>query len=205
MRRGKIKAAWADQKVIREIMVFLHSHGVSTSRAVRIYKTYGEQAIERVRSNPYVLANEIHGIGFKTADQIAQRVGIAHDSLVRACAGLEHVLGEAMGAGHCALPAQALKEETLRLLNVDGNIVDRALEQTLASGGLALERIGGEELVFLPRIKTAEDGVASILRELATKPPNYPPIDIPKAIDWCEGRTGMNLAPSQRDALRQAL
>src|SRR5436190_19688467 len=115
MRRAKIKAAWADQKIIREIMVFLHSHGVRTSRAVRIYKTYGESAIERVRANPYLLANEIHGIGFKTADEIAQRIGIAHDSLLRACAGLEHVLGEAMSTGHCALPLQLLKDEAVRL------------------------------------------------------------------------------------------
>src|SRR5688572_17376027 len=127
MRRGKIKAAWADQKVIRQIMVFLHSHGVSTSRAVRIYKTYGDKAIERVRANPYLLANEIHGIGFKTADQIAQRVGITHDSLLRACAGLEHVLGEAMSAGHCALPVQILKEEAVRLLTVEEKLVDQAL------------------------------------------------------------------------------
>src|SRR5438445_7649752 len=81
-RRRRIKDAWAEQKVIREIMVFLHSNGVSTSRAVRIYKTYGENAIERVQANPYLLAQEIHGIGFKTADQIAQKMGVPHDSLL---------------------------------------------------------------------------------------------------------------------------
>jgi len=91
-RRRRIKDAWAEQKVIRNIMVFLHSNGVSTSRAVRIYKTYGENAIETVRADPYRLAKDIHGIGFKTADQIAQKIGIPIDSLVRACAGLGHVL-----------------------------------------------------------------------------------------------------------------
>ena len=85
-------------------MVFLHSHGVSTSRAVRIYKTYGEDAIEKVQTNPYALAKDIHGIGFETADQIAQRVGIPVDSLIRACAGIDHVLIEATSDGHCALP-----------------------------------------------------------------------------------------------------
>ena len=88
-RRKRIKEAWAEQKVIRQIMVFLHSNGVSTSRAVRIFKTYGEDAIEKVRGNPYPLAKDIHGIGFKTADQIAQKIGIPVDSLIRACAGLE--------------------------------------------------------------------------------------------------------------------
>ena len=98
-RRQRIKEAWAEQKVIREIMVFLHSNGVSTSRAVRIYKTYGEDAIEKVQADPYCLAKDIHGIGFKTADQIAQKIGIPHDSLIRACAGLNHVLLEATGNG----------------------------------------------------------------------------------------------------------
>jgi exodeoxyribonuclease V alpha subunit len=88
-RRKHTKDAGAEQKVIRNIMVFLHSQGVSTSRAVRIYKTYGEDAVEKVRANPYALAKDIHGIGFKTADQIAQKIGIPHDSLIRACAGLE--------------------------------------------------------------------------------------------------------------------
>ena len=203
MRRGKIKAAWADQKIIREIMVFLHSHGVSTSRAVRIYKTYGESAIER--ANPYLLANEIHGIGFKTADQIAQRIGIAPDSLLRACAGLEHVLGEAMSAGHCALPLQLLKDEAVRLLTVDEKLVDQALDRTLASGGLVRDKVGDEDLIFLPRIKAAEDYVATLLRALAKSTSRYPVIDIPKALEWFEAKAGMSLAPTQRDAVTEAL
>lgn len=205
MRRAKIRAAWADQKIIREIMVFLHSHGVSTSRAVRIYKTYGEKAIERVRANPYLLASEIHGIGFKTADQIAKRIGIAHDSLMRASAGLEHVLDEAMSGGHCALPLQTLKDEAVRLLTVEEKLVDQALERTLAAGQLALETIGEEQLVFLPRIKAAEDFVATLLRSLVQSSPQYPPIDIPRALEWCERKTGLSLAPTQREAVKQAL
>ena len=115
-RRQRIKAVWAEQKVIWQIMVFLHSNGVSTSRAVRIYKTYGEDAIEKVRANPYTLAKDIHGIGFKTADQIAQKMGIPFDSLIRACAALKHVLLEATGDGHCALPVELLKNEAGKLL-----------------------------------------------------------------------------------------
>ena len=205
MRRAKIKAAWADQKIIREIMVFLHSHGVSTSRAVRIYKTYGENAIERVRANPYLLANEIHGIGFKTADQIAKRVGISHDSLMRACAGLEHVLGEATDAGHCALPVQMLKDEALGLLAVEEKLVEQALDRTVASGGLVRERVGDDELIFLPRIQAAEDYIATLMRTLAKAASRYPQIDIPKALDWFEAKSGMTLAPTQREAVTQAL
>ena len=94
-RRERIAYAWQEARQVREIMLFLHSHGVSTSRAMRIFKTYGEQAIERVRENPYMLAKDIHGIGFATADQIAQKVGIPKDSLDRARAGIDHVLLEA--------------------------------------------------------------------------------------------------------------
>jgi len=142
-RRKKIKEAWAEQKVIRNIMVFLHSNGVSTSRATRIFKTYGEDAIEKVRSDPYRLAKDIHGIGFKTADQIAQKIGIPVDSLLRACAGLSHVLIEAMGDGHCALPLDLLKEEAAKLLLVENKIVTDALERTLASNDLVKETITG--------------------------------------------------------------
>lgn len=204
-RRKRIKDAWAEQKVIREIMVFLHSHGVSTSRAVRIYKTYGEGAIEQVRSNPYALARDIQGIGFKTADQIAQRLGIPPDSLVRACAGLSHVLLEATGQGHCALPVALLKDEAGRLLLVDDTLVTTALERTLGGGELVRETVGGEDLVFLPHLKRAEEGIAARLRALAALPPAYPPLDLDKALAWYQEKAAQTLAPSQQAALRQAL
>jgi len=204
-RRQEIKAAWAEQKVIRQIMVFLHSQGVSTSRAVRIYKIYGENAVERVRANPYALAADIHGIGFKTADEIAQRIGIPFDSLLRACAGLSHVLSEAMGDGHCALPANILKEEAVRLLAVEEKIVDAALAKNIAESQLARETLGGEELIFLPAIQRAESQIADRVKHLAAGPGNYPPIDFEKAVVWQQQKTGMELAPSQREALRQAL
>ncbi|MGD0613834.1 MAG: ATP-dependent RecD-like DNA helicase [Verrucomicrobiota bacterium] len=204
-RRRKIKDAWAEQKVIREIMVFLHSNGVSTRRAVRIYKTYGDDAIEKVRSNPYTLATDIAGIGFKTADQIAQKVGIPADSLVRACAGLNHVLLEATGQGHCALPIGLPKEETGKLLLVNEQLIDTALQRTLAAGDLALESIGGEELIFLPALKRAEEGIARSIRMLSASASNYPPIVFDKAVAWCQERTGKEFAPSQREALKQAL
>ena len=204
-RRRRIKEAWAEQKVIRQIMVFLHSHGVSTSRAVRIYKTYGEDAIEKVQANPYALAQDIHGIGFKTADQIAQKIGIPIDSLVRAGAGLSHVLQEATGDGHCALPVDFLKDQAGKLLLVDDQIVSAALERTLAGGDLVREAIAGQELVFLPHLKRAEEGIAVQIKALAAAPPNYPPIDAEKAVAWCQQKTGKELAPSQQAALRQAL
>ena len=204
-RRQKIKEAWAEQKVIRNIMVFLHSNGVSTSRAVRIYKTYGEGAIERVQTDPYCLARDIHGIGFKTADQIAQKVGIPIDSLIRASAGLNHVLLEATGDGHCALPVELMKEEAGKLLLVDEKIVTAALERTLANRELIRETIDGQELIFLPSLKRAEETIASRIKRLCESPATYPPIDLDKAVAWCEQKTGKELAPSQREALKKAI
>jgi len=204
-RRRRIKNAWAEQRVIRDIMVFLHSQGVGTSRAVRIYKTYGEAAIEKVRADPYILARDIPGIGFRTADQIAQNLGIPYDSILRACAGLRHVILEATGQGHCALPVQVLKEETEKLLQVQDPVIEAALERTLAEGGLVREVIEGEELVFEPLLKRAEETIAGRLRKAAGLPANYPAIDVEKAIEWCQQRTGKDLAVSQHAALKQAL
>jgi len=204
-RRQRIVQAWAQGKRIREIMLFLHGHGVSTSRAVRIYKTYGDQAIERVSTNPYVLAKDIYGIGFKTADQIAQNVGIPKNSLNRARAGIDHVLLEATSDGHCALPVEKLQVAAVKLLEIDEGTVESALSQMLTSGALMHERIGIESLIFLPHLRKAEEGIAARIKVLTAEPPRYPSIVFEKAAGWCETRTGKKLAPSQREALKTAL
>ena len=204
-RRERIAHAWQEARQVREIMLFLHSHGVSTSRAVRIFKTYGEQAIEKVRSNPYMLAKDIYGIGFATADQIAQKVGIPRDSLNRARAGIDHVLLESTSDGHCALPLEKLKLAAVKLLEVPEGTVEQALSQMLTSGSLLLEEIDGDPLIFLPHLRRAEEGIAARIKNLAEAEPIYPPIDFDKAVAWCEGRTGKTLAPSQREALKTVL
>src|SRR5674476_1669984 len=152
-RRERIARAWQDGMQIREIMLFLHSHGVSTGRAVRIFKTYGSLAIQTVQENPYTLAKEIHGIGFATADQIAQSVGIPKDSQNRARAGIDHVLLEATSDGHCALPLEKLKAAAVKLLEVPVETIEQALSHMLTSGLLLLEGIEGEPLIFLPHLR----------------------------------------------------
>src|ERR1019366_4829766 len=204
-RRRSIKQAWEDGKRVREIILFLHGHGVSTSKAVRIHKKYGNQAIETVRSNPYLLAKDIYGIGFKTADQIAQNVGIPKDSFNRASAGIDHVLLEATTEGHCALPAAQLTATAVALLDVGQEIVEQALSRMITSGSLVLEIIRDEHLIFLPHLRKAEESIAAKIRALAGAQPAYPPIDFDKAVQWCEAKTGKTLAPSQKDALRTAL
>src|ERR1035438_656002 len=165
-RRERIANAWQEGMQIREIMLFLHSHGVSTGRAVRIYKTYGNLAIQTVRENPYTLAKEIHGIGFATADQIAQSVGIPKDSQNRARAGVNHVLLGATSEGHCALPLEKLKAAAVKLLEVPVETIGQALSQMLTNGSLLLEEIDNEPLVFLPHLRKAEDGIATRIRRL---------------------------------------
>lgn len=202
-RRRRIKEAWKEQRAIREIMVFLHSNGVSTSRAVRIFKTYGEKAIETVRANPYSLARDITGIGFKTADQIAEKVGIPRDSIIRACAGISHCLLEATNSGHCALPREMLVEQGRGLLAVDEPLVREAVERLLLNQEVVEEQIGEHALIFLPALRSAEAGVAAKICALAGRPSTYPGIDIEKAIGWCERKTGQELAPSQKEAIRK--
>ena len=107
-RAERIVAGWAEQKVIREIMLFLHSNGVGTSRAVRIYKTYGSDAVQLISENPYRLARDIRGIGFRTADQIAAKLGIEKTALIRVRAGISYALAEATDEGHCGLPVEEL-------------------------------------------------------------------------------------------------
>src|SRR5207245_716240 len=140
----------------------------------RIFKTYGEQAIEKVRSNPYTLAKDIYGIGFATADRIAQKVGIPRDSLNRARAGIDHVLLEATSDGHCALPLAKLKLSAVKLLEVQEPIVEQALSQMLKGGSLLLEEIDGEPLIFMPHLRRAEECIAARIKGLARTATRYP-------------------------------
>ena len=204
-RRQQIKAAWAEQKTVREIMVFLHSQGISTSRALRVFKLYGEEAIARVRANPYLLARDIPGIGFKTADAVGANLGFGHDSILRARGGLQHVLSEALGEGHTALPRGELLAAAAGLLGVGEDVVDGALGREIADGQLVAEDIGGESMVFLPALRSAEIAIADTLRRLAAMPADYPPIDFGQALAWVQGKTGKTLSPSQQEALRRVL
>ena len=204
-RKERVTQAWAEQKVVREIMVFLQSHGVGTARAVRIYKTYGEQAVERVRENPYRLALDIHGIGFKTADAISQRLGIPSDSLIRAQAGVRHMLQEIAGQGHCAAHLEKLRESTAQMLEVPEQLVETAIEAELAEENLIRETIEGETALFLAPLYRSEKEVASHLVRLLEGDRPWREIDTRKAIPWVEEQTGLQLSPSQRQAVSDSV
>src|ERR1041385_252423 len=141
VRAASILAAWAEQKAVREIMVFLHSHGVGTARAVRIFKTYGADAIQVMSENPYRLARDIRGIGFKTADAIAMRLGIDKAAMIRVRAGISYALTEAMDEGHCGLPTDELVPLAEKLLEVPPQLIRTALDLELQEGAVVADRI----------------------------------------------------------------
>jgi exodeoxyribonuclease V alpha subunit len=204
-RKERVTSAWAEQKVVREIMVFLQSHGMGTARAVRIFKTYGEAAVERVQENPYRLALDIHGIGFKTADTIAQKLGIPHDSPMRAQAGVRHVLQELSGKGHCAAFHTQLVEQANQLLEIPVPILEEAIVAEIDEGNLTPERIDDTPALYLTPLYRAELGVVEHLERLRVGPPPWGLIDASKAIPWVEERTGLQLSPSQREAVATSI
>ncbi|MBV8525719.1 MAG: ATP-dependent RecD-like DNA helicase, partial [Acetobacteraceae bacterium] len=200
-----IIAGWAEQKVIREIMLFLHSHGVGTSRAVRIFKTYGKDAVQLVSNNPYRLARDIRGIGFRTADQIASRLGIARDAAIRVCAGISFALAQAMDQGHCGLPEDELVPLTAGLLEISSELVTDALGLELEAGAVVAGTLDGRRCIFLAGLYRAEQEIAERLLSLSSGRPPWPVIDAGRAIPWVETRTGLSLADSQKAALERAL
>ena len=205
VRARRITDAWAEQKIIREIMVFLHSHGVGTARAVRIYKTYGTDAIQVMTENPYRLAKDIRGIGFKTADAIAIKLGIEKTAMIRVRAGISFALTEATNEGHCGLPNEELLPLTVELLDVPLDLVRTALDLELADGTVIADTVGETACVFLAALYRAERLIAERLRGLVTGKLPWLHIDPDKAIPWIEEKTGLALAESQIKAVRLAL
>src|SRR6266567_2233105 len=205
VRAASILAAWAEQKAVREIMVFLHSHGVGTARAVRIFKTYGADAIQVMTENPYRLARDIRGIGFKTADAIAMRLGIEKTAMVRVRAGISYALSEAMDEGHCGLPTEELIPLAERLLEVPQGLIRTALDLELQDGTVVADRVSETPCIFLAGLYRAERTIAERLMRLANGPLPWPWIDPDKALPWAEKHIGLALAESQVAAIRLAL
>ena len=201
-RREKITSAWSEQKVVREIMVFLQSHGVGTARAVRIYKTYGDKAVETVSENPYRLALDIHGIGFKTADDLAQQLGIDRCSLIRAQAGVRHVLQETSGQGHCAQVTEILISDAIKLLAIPEETITKAIQCEIQEQRLTPETIDDIPCLFLSPLYRAELGVATHVMRLLSGKSAWSGIDLSKAIQWVEERNQIQLSESQRNAVQ---
>lgn len=215
-RTKLIGAAWEEQKAIKEVMVFLQGVGVSTSIAVRIYKKYGDASISVVRNQPYRLAADVWGIGFLTADRIAQSVGIPHDSPDRVKAGLQYALSQSTDQGHCFLPEEQLIADAVKLLGVDtGLVIDCLGELAADPEGVVREKVpGGADgvpvtAVYLVPFHRAEISLAGrltrLLRTDEDRMPAFRDVVWDKALAWLARRTGAELAPEQQQAVRLAL
>lgn len=215
-RTKMIAAAWEEQKAIKEVMVFLQTVGVSTSIAVRIYKKYEDASISVVKNQPYRLAADVWGIGFLTADRIAQAVGIPHDSPERVKAGLQYALSQSTDQGHCFLPEERLIADGVKLLQVDtGLVIDCLAELAEDPEGVVREKVPGPEdgqpvtAVYLVPFHRAEISLASQVQRLLRTPedrmPAFQGVDWDKALAWLARRTGATLAPEQEAAVRLAL
>jgi len=224
----KIRRSWEMQRESRKILVFLQSYGIGSALAIRIYKEYGEQAIEIIKHNPYRLSTDIWGIGFLTADQIALNLGIPRDSEFRAQASIRHVLKEAGGDGHVGFPEALLSEKAVELTSITPLNITSAIEQLRitdeivrdsiqsASGGKAqadadskeedkVNPASPESLIFLKPMFLAELGVARAIRTLAAGPHPLPQVNVEAAIDWTEKKMGIAFATSQRAAISETI
>lgn len=210
-RIGMIKKAWDDQKEIREVMVWLQGNGVSPTYGAKIYKQYGKESVQIVQQNPYRLATDIFGIGFITADKIAEQIGIAKDSLVRAEAGILYVLHQLADDGHVFYPYEPLIEECNKVLGVERDIIVKAIGTIALEKKIIIEDLCQEEFkennkaVYLAKFHVCEVGIASRLKALMQYQKNLRAFDRDKAIEWVQQELVIQLAENQQMAVREAI
>ena len=208
-----IRNAWDAQKEIREVMVFLQGHGVSSTYSAKIYKQYGQGSIKVVQENPYRLAADIFGIGFKTADKIAGNLGIDRNSEIRAEAGILYVLHELADDGHVYYPYEPLIEACQKILEVDKEIIIKALAKLFEERKIVLEDLNDLKEEFTPNNKgvyltgyhVAEQNIALKLKILLNSPSNLRQIDEDKALEWVQTRLDIQLTEKQKEGVKTAI
>jgi len=204
-RLKRISQSWEEQREVRKIMLFLSEHGISSGRAVKIYRIYRHESIAKIKENPYQLADDIRGIGFKTADELAAKVGIERDSPYRARAAVRYALHELASQGHVGYPEPGVVEHTTKLVEIDQLIVEEAVRAAVADKAILREAVEGEPWLYLPALHRAEVGLSrSVHRLLEANTHPMPAIEVDKAITWVEGKLGIQLAAGQQEAIRQA-
>ncbi len=211
-RIAMVAGAWKAQREIREVMLFLQSHGVGTGYAVRIFRRYGSRAAALVRENPYRLATDIEGIGFLTADRIAEKIGFPRDAPMRVAAGILYVLQQLADEGHVFFPAGALADRVRGALEVGSELIAAALQSLAAEQQLFIEEAlpaapgeaAGERAVYLAALHLCEASAAARLKALLEVPPRPPALDAEKALAWVERRLSITLSENQQAAVRGA-
>ncbi|MEW5910368.1 MAG: ATP-dependent RecD-like DNA helicase, partial [Thermodesulfobacteriota bacterium] len=212
-RIAMIKKAWEDQKEIREVMIFLQTYGVSSGYATKIFKHYGNKSIEVVKENPYRLATDIFGIGFITADRIAEKLGFEKNSTLRAEAGILFVLNQLADEGHVYFPYEPLIEKCQEVLGVERDVIISAVAAIEADNRIVIEDLnekieefrGNRKAVYLTQFHLCETSIAARLKTLLQAHKSIRKIDSAKAIEWVEKRLDITLAANQVEAVRCAL
>jgi exodeoxyribonuclease V alpha subunit len=215
-RIEQIRESWKQNQAVHKIMTFLQSFGIGTARAVRIYKQYGETAIEQVRQNPYRLSTDIWGVGFRTADELALKLGIPRDSPKRAQAAVRHILSEGSSNGHVGLPEQLVVEQTVALTQIPGELISEAIDELHTTDEIVRDsprKLGQqtdaneltEPLLYLKPLFLAELGVARGIKSLRSGEHPLPAVDADQALAWVESKMTIEFAERQREAVRQAI
>lgn len=204
-----IIACWQDQKCIRDVMLFLQGYGVSNTYAQKIFKAYGSRSIEQLKENPYALARDIYGIGFKTADQIAQQIGMPHNSPQRVDAGIEHVLHELASDGHVCYPADEFLPIASGMLNVESVLLEERIAALDKEERIALFHLvhaaENKPFIWLKSLFMAESGIAREVARLEQAPCSLRDVQIEKALAWVQERLNLQLAANQAKAVAQSL
>jgi exodeoxyribonuclease V alpha subunit len=201
----QFKETWEEKKHLRKIIMFLHANGIGTSRAVRIHKTYGQNAIQIIQDNPYRLSYDIHGIGFKTADGLALHLGVAKDSMIRAKAGVKFVLQEQTNFGHCAFNTKELIDLSVKLLEIPAETIQQAINQKIIDKNLIVDNINGQDCVFLDYMYNAELSVVKKIKQLLTGGLLWRRVNNDSAISWVSKFVQITLSDSQKKAIQVAL
>jgi exodeoxyribonuclease V alpha subunit len=196
-----IEACWHQQKAIREVMIFLQSYGVTPAYAQKIYKNYGDQSVEKVKEDPFALARDIGGIGFKIADQIAQKIGIPASSATRVRAGIEHMLWELSNEGHTCYPEKELASASAQMLQLSEELVEHNIETSVQEGVIIRER----GLIWNKPFYHAETGIAKELNRLKQAESTLRQVQVDKALEWVEEKLKLKFAPEQKTAISQSI
>lgn len=211
-RIGMIRKAWDDQKEIREVMLFLQDKGVSPTYGAKIFKQYGNRSISVLQGNPYRLATDIFGIGFLTADKIAENLGIAKESQIRAEAGILYVLHQLSDEGHVYYPYEQLREECKKILGVENDILMKAFGQIASDRKILIEDLNKEgelrenkKAVYLAKFHVSEVGIADKLNHLMRIPKPLRTFDRDKIIEWVQGELKIQLAENQKQAVKESI
>lgn len=204
-RAKAIKAAWEEQRALREVMVFLQTYGVTNALCLRIVKAYGERAKEVLTKEPYRVCREVEGVGFLTADKIARNLGLPTAGSQRVDAGILHALGELESDGHSAYPQNALADAATGLLGVDRPVVAERLDALVGDRTLEVTGRGPERLVQLRALASAEESIAAGIRRLLAGEGSLPAIAVDRAVAWAQDRAGFAFSDLQSDAVRTAL